>query len=199
MNAVGEHDRMIGNLVMYGVVAEVDASGLRCRVDCDGLRTDWIPWLAARAYEGMRAWAAPEVGEQVVVLSPYGDPSQGIVIGSVFQDAFPPRGNVPEIREFAFGDGTILRYNTNNHLLKIDLSQSSGNVQIICNTATVTASGSVTLETPTTHATGDLKVDGKIEAGGDITTPAEVMAGNIGLKTHKHPTAGTGSPSAPIP
>jgi hypothetical protein len=42
-------------------------------------------------------------------------------------------------------------------------------------------------------------MSGKLDVTGNITTPAEVTAGNIGLKTHKHPTAPTGPVSQPIP
>jgi hypothetical protein len=46
---------------------------------------------------------------------------------------------------------------------------------------------------------GDVTMAQALDVQGNITTPAEVTAGNIGLTTHKHPTAPTGPVSAPIP
>ena len=197
MSATGDHDRQIANMVMLGVVSELDEAQARVRVDCDGMRTDWIPWTERRAGPGVRTWSAPEVGEQVVVAAPYGDPTQGVVIGSVFQESHDAPASLKTKHRTEYGDGTVVEYDRDSTTLTVNVG--SGKVIVNCATAQVHASESVTLDTPTTHATGDLKVDGRIDAGGNITTPAEVTAGDIGLKTHKHPTAGMGPPSAPIP
>lgn len=184
-------------MLMLGVIAELDEAAARVRVNADGLLTDWIPWGERRAGPGVRTWSAPEVGEQVVVACPYGDPAQGVVLASVASDTYPPPADAKTVHRTTYADGTVVEYDRESHALTVNVG--SGSVSVNCATATVTASDSVTLDTPTTHATGDLKVDGKIDAGGDITTPAEVTAGEIGLTTHKHPTAAIGSPSAPIP
>lgn len=46
---------------------------------------------------------------------------------------------------------------------------------------------------------GNVTMSGNLDVQGNITTPGEVTAGNIGLTTHKHPTAPTGPVSPPIP
>jgi hypothetical protein len=70
----------------------------------------------------------------------------------------------------------------------------------------VAAGGVVNVEAPTINLKGDVAqtdgnvtMSGTLDVQGNITTPAEVTAGNIGLKTHKHPTAPTGPVSPPIP
>lgn len=193
MNASGEHERLLGMLLMLGKVAELDEATARARVDADGLLTDWIPWMAARAGSGVRTWSAPEVGEQVVIACPYGDPAQGVILGSVYYEAHPAPANVKTTHRTEYADGTVVEYDRAERRLTVDVGE--GTVIVNCKTATVTASESVTLDTPNTHATGDLKVDGKIEAGQDITTPAEVKAGNIGLKAHKHTAQGATAPT----
>lgn len=195
MSAVGEHDRLIGNLVMLGVIAELDEEQARVRVDCDGMRTGWIPWVAGRAGPGVRTWSAPEVGEQVVVVSPYGDPTQGVVIGSVYQDAFDAPATVKTKHRTEYADGSVVEYDRATTTLTVNVG--SGKVIVNCATAEVHATESVTLDTPKTHATGDLKVDGKIDADGNITTPAEVKAGDIGLKAHHHTAQGATAPTTP--
>jgi phage baseplate assembly protein V len=193
MSAVGDHDRQIGNLIMLGVIAELDEAQARVRVDCDGLRTDWIPWVEYRAGPGLRTWSAPEVGEQVVVLCPCGDPAQGVVMGSVYQEAHDAPAVAKAVHRVEFGDGSVVEYDRSTAALSITVG--TGSVTINCATAIVHASESVTLDTPETHATGNLKVDGKIDAVGDITTPAEVKAGPIGLKAHKHTAQGATAPT----
>ncbi|MBO8044035.1 phage baseplate assembly protein V, partial [Pseudomonas aeruginosa] len=47
-----EHARLIGNLLMIGVVRELDEANGRVRVDADGMLTDWIPWLERGAGPG---------------------------------------------------------------------------------------------------------------------------------------------------
>ena len=182
---------------MYGVVAELDEAAARVRVDCDGLRTDWIPWLAERAGPGVRTWSAPEVGEQVVVVSPCGDPAQGVVIGSVYQEDHDAPASVKTTHRTEYADGTVVEYDRETTTLTVDVG--TGNVIVNCANANVNATEKVTIDAPDTEITGNLKVGKKIEAGEGITTPADVKAGAIGLKTHKHPTAATGSPSVPIP
>lgn len=193
MSGSGEHDRILGNLVMIGIVSELDEAGARVRVDVDGMQTDLIPWLTGRAGPGVRTWSAPEVGEQVVVVSPYGDPAQGVVIGSVFQNDFDAPAAVRTKHRTEYADGSVVEYDRETTTLTVNVG--SGKVVVNCATAEVHATESVTLDTPNTHATGDLKVDGKIEAGADITTPAEVKAGNIGLKAHKHTAQGATAPT----
>lgn len=193
MSASGEHDRLIGNMAMLGVVMELDESQALVRVSCDGMMTGWIPWTAIGAGPGVRVWSAPEVGEQVVVLSPYGDPAQGVVIGRVYQDDYPPPASVKTTHRTEYADGTVVEYDRAAHRYTIDVG--AGSVVVNCKTATVTASESVTLDAPTTHLTGDLKVDGKIDADGTITTPEEVKAGDIGVKAHHHTAQGATAPT----
>ena len=194
MSIAGEHDRLIGNLVLLGVVAALDEAQARVRVDADGLLTAWIPWAETGAGPGVRTWSMPEIGEQVVLVCPYGDPAQAVVIGRVYRDAYPAPANARTLHRTVYADGSTVEYDRQSHRLTVQVGV--GEVVVICKTATVQASERVTLDTPTTHTTGDLSVSGKIEAGADITTPAEVKAGSIGLKAHRHIEQGDGKPTS---
>ena len=69
-----------------------------------------------------------------------------------------------------------------------------GNVTINCTDATVTASGSVTIDTPTTTLTGDAEIDGNLTVTGDTALGATVTSNGKDISdTHTH----IGSPSAP--
>jgi phage baseplate assembly protein V len=195
--SLGEHDRQIVNLLMWGVVAELDEDAKRVRVDADGMRTDWVPWPELNAGPGVRTWCPPEVGTQVIVGSPGGETGNAAVLAYFYQDDYDAPANNKNVHRVEYADGTSIQYDREAHAYTV--SVGTGSVVVNCKTANVNAEEKVTITAPDTEITGNLKVGKKIEAGEDITTPADVKAGDIGLKTHKHPTAAVGSPSPPIP
>lgn len=86
---MGEQERRLHGVVRIGRVVEVDASRARARVSLGGdAISDWLPWTSARS-GAISEWAPPAVDEQVVVVSPGGDSAQGVVVGSLYQDAAP--------------------------------------------------------------------------------------------------------------
>jgi phage baseplate assembly protein V len=189
-----DHARLLSSVIMLGVIAELDEAAARVRVDADGLRTDWLPWCEHRAGPGARTWAPPEVGEQVVIACPYGDSSQAIVLGSVYQQAYPAPAGSKTVHRATYPDGTVIEYNRESSTLTINAG--SGSVIINCATATIAASESVTLDTPNLHATGDVSVHGNVNIQGDATAQGEVKAGSIGLKSHHHTAQGPTAPTS---
>lgn len=151
MNA--EHERLLANLVMLGKVKELDEAGARVRVEADGLVTDWLPWTAHRAGPGVREWSMPEIGEQVVVVSPGGDPAQGVVIGSVYQDDFDAPANLKTTHRVEYADGTFTQYDREakelrtevNSAGKIVLKIGESQIEMIDSKITLSSNGS-TLE-----------------------------------------------------
>lgn len=90
--AITELDRRLANMIRVGTIKEVDLDAGLAGVqlgdpdDDDGdFETDFLPWLVARAGQKRKKWTAPEVGEQVLVLSPSGELSQGFILGGIFQ------------------------------------------------------------------------------------------------------------------
>lgn len=71
---------------------------------------------------------------------------------------------------------------------------ADGSVSINCQNTTITATDSVTIDTPSTKITGTLDVDGAVTTGstlttgGDITSGGDVTtSGGISLDNHTHP------------
>jgi|SRR6185437_393961 len=192
-----ELQRLLANMVMIGVVDQLDEANGLVRVSVDGMLTEWIPWGERRAGPLKRTWSPPGIGEQVVVLSPYGDPAQGVAVCSIPQDAFPAPANSKTVDRTTYSDGTVVDYDTSTETLTVNVG--AGKVVVNCKTAEVHATDSVLLDTPTTKTTGDLQVGGGITAQDDITTQADVKAGSISLKTHKTTgvTPGGGISSVP--
>ncbi len=212
MRALSEIDRRVANIVRFGTIASLDETNALVTVSIDDeTETFTLPWVTPRA-GGDVSWWAPEVGEQVVILSPSGELANGVVLPSIFQDAHPQNANSKDVHRTTYGDGTVVEYDRAAHALKIDTSASngnvtintgSGNVAVNCQAANVKASSSVKLDSPAVHCTGTLTVDGLLtyKAGmsgsggtgstativGNINvTGGEITVDGIGVKSHHH-------------
>lgn len=178
-----EHGRKIDCMAMIGVIDQVDLTQNPpvATVDVDDFTTDWLPMGFGRAGPNTD-WDPYEPGEQVLVISPYGDPSQGVIVCAINQTQFPPPTQSADQWRKQFKDGTFVQYDRAAHVLTVDTTQSQGSVTINCQAATVNAAQSVTLQTPTTHITGNLQVDGNatINGNADIQGDANVQ-GNTTL------------------
>ncbi len=143
-------ERRLANLVRLGRVAEADYEGALVRVASGDLLTGWLPWLTRRAGTDVDWWA-PEVGEQVVVVSPFGEPSMGVVMAAVYQQAHPAPETSPDVRRVGFADGTTITHDRVAHRMSISCA---GDLAIV-------VQGVVTLQ-------GNLSVTGNINASGSI-------------------------------
>lgn len=205
-----EYDRQLGNLVMIGVIAELNEANALVRVDVDGLLTDWLPFTAGRAGPGVREWSAPEVGEQVVVVSPYGDPSQAVVLGSIYQDAHAAPANLKTKRRTEFADGAFIEYDRDGHQYALDVPAGGAITLHIGGTTLKLEDSKATLTTPEllvdspkSTFTGEVTVQGLLTytagmsgSGGSGSTASiqgnvavsggTVTADGIDLKTHTH-------------
>lgn len=98
-------DRRLNNLVREAKVLEVDAEKGLVKVEAHGLKSGWMPW-AERAGT-VREWAPPAKGERVVVLSPTGEPGQGIVLAGGFSDQFKQPSTDAGERLIQIGDNRV--------------------------------------------------------------------------------------------
>ena len=113
--AVVELQRRLANVVRKGTIHELDAGNAVARVkyeeEPDGTPcvTRWLQWGVRRAGPD-RTWWAPEVGEQVVLLSPSGDLSQAVILCALWQDDFPANGDDAEMSRIDWQDGSYLQH-----------------------------------------------------------------------------------------
>lgn len=177
---IGEMQRAMANLIRVGKIVGLDESNARVKVSVGGLTTDWLPWAVSRA-GGNRTWSAPEIGEQVVVLSPHGDPAQGIVLPSIYQDDHPAPADSKDVDRIRYADGTVTEYDRAEHRLLWDLGPTKitadrTSLVLECNGTKLTLSaagfnlqGAVTQTGGATNLTGNMAVTGNITATGTIT------------------------------
>ncbi len=177
---LAELRRRVDNIVTLGVVDQVDAANALARVAVGTRSTGWRPWLTRRA-GGDRDWWAPEPGEQVVVLSPSGDPEQAVILPALYSAGRPAPEGSADIRATVHDDGARDSYDRAAHLRLIDVPDG-GAMTIRC------AGVSLTLD-----ASG-LRLVGAMDASVDVT------AQGVSLVTHVHEgvTPGSGLSGEPF-
>ncbi len=189
--AQSETERIVANLIRIGIIAELDEENARVTVHVGGLTTDWLPWLTQRA--GLdRTWWAPEPGEQVLVLSPYGDPAQAVVLPAIYQEASPAPADVRTTSRTEFEDGAVIEYDRagSHYLVEVP---SDGSITLRIGDTTLVLQGD-----RTTLTTPHLAVESPITSfSGDVAVGGDVTAGAVSLRGHTHPDPQGGATSAP--
>ena len=138
-------------LVNYGTidaVKSVEGKAL-ARVKIFDRVTDFLP-VVSIANSFVKVWIPPRVGEQVAVISPWGDANGGFIIASIFNKGCKEP------------DGA----NANNVIIEVGNSRFESNGSVV----KVKAPTKVLIDTPLLETTGDLKVAGDItDSRGDLT------------------------------
>lgn len=183
---LAELERRLWNLLRLGTIAEADYAVARVRVQSGDLLTGWIPWLTRRASSDIDWWA-PELDEQVLLLSPCGDPAQAVAMPALYQSAYPAPEQSPDKQRIVFKDGTAVSYDRAAKILTIECAgdisiSTAGKCDVECQgTITVESSQSINVQAPTISVTGNVSVEGNISASGSVTD----AAGNT--NHHSHP------------
>ncbi len=172
--------RRLESLIRLGTVAEVDLRAKLVRVQTGDLLTNWRPWVANRA-GAARTWHPPTVGEQVILLSPSGDVGLAVVLPALYCDDYPAPANAAQLHHARYSDGAVIEYDpTSGALLATGIK-----------TARIVAAVSVTLDTPSVIATGNLHANGNISAGGDVSDAVRSMAADRAIyNSHTNPDGG---------
>lgn len=169
MNA--DAKRRLENIVRFGTIKTINPSKPipRVTVELGDIETPEIRCLNIRSGDDS-TWDMPSTNEECVVISPCGEigPSSFVMFGFYNDDHPAPSDDLnKKIRMFA--DGCIIAYDVSSHHLSAVLP-SGGTAQIVADVEVI----------------GKLHVTKGITAGENISTPADVEAGSISLKTHKH-------------
>jgi len=94
--------------------------------------TRWLPWIE-RTAKIDRTWSPPEVGEQVLLLSPSGDHAQAVVLPAIFHEGeqTTPPADRPTVDRIVYGDGGMVEYDREAGRYTIDLTEPGGEVLIV--------------------------------------------------------------------
>lgn len=96
-----------------------------------------------------------------------------------------PQLEAGEVAYYHPPTGTIIKLVGNSDIDIVTGNEGGGNVNITCAAATITASGSVTLDTPQTTITGDVQIDGDLTVTGQ-STAADHVSDGISGNSHVH-------------
>jgi len=118
--AIAELNRKLANIIRIGLIKEVDYEKARVRVQVGEFLTDWVPWITSKAGRD-RSWFSPDIDEQVMVLSPFGELSLGVVLAGIYQQKYPAPESKKEVDSFLFEDGTKISYDKKNHHLEVSV------------------------------------------------------------------------------
>ncbi|AUY27156.1 phage baseplate assembly protein V [Mixta calida] len=185
--------RLLRNLIRIGTVSAVNLDDGLCRVDTGNNTTDWLHWLTARAGRS-RAWSAPSVGEQVLVLCLGGELDTGFVLPGVFSDTHPAPSASADALHWSFPDGAVIEYEPDTGAL------SATGIQ----TALIKAAVSITLDSPLVECTHALKTATfELTGGGTMKGDVQHSGGALSsngkvLHTHKHTGDSGGTTGAPL-
>ncbi len=106
---ITELSRLLANMIRIGTIEKTDYQKALVRVRSGEMLTGWIPWITRRASFDSDWWA-PEIGEQVVLLAPCGDPMQAVVLPAIYQQKHPALENRETIQKVTFADGAWCSY-----------------------------------------------------------------------------------------
>lgn len=214
-----------------GEVSSIDPARCTARVifdDENSMVTYDLP-IMQRNSLGNRDYQMPDIGEDVLCLFRSDGFEDGVIIGSFYAGDVEPPETTADRRTVVFKDGTRICYDRVSHTLTVTIAgtvivfdQQTGSItvpesaSVFCKTALVQASESVTIDSPDTFFTGNIKVQGlitgqggftvtggggvvancNIQLNGTLTATEDVVASGISLNGHTH-TAPHGETSGP--
>ncbi|WP_343560411.1 phage baseplate assembly protein V [Kiloniella sp. b19] len=123
--SLSELARRLENLITIGVVVEADYSAAKVKVNIQGRKSAWLSWLTTSAGND-REWDAPDIGEQVLVLSPSGNPANGIVLASLFSNQSPAPADSADIWRKTFADGMVMEHDRAKKITRFNAMDSEG-------------------------------------------------------------------------
>ena len=186
--AISELQRLLHNIVRVGVISAVDHGGpdqpARVRVSIGDLTTDWRPYHECRA-GGTTTWNPPTVGEQATVLSPSGDLGAAVVLVGLNSTQHPAPSSNPSQTVTRYPDGAVVQYDHAAHALAATLPEGG--------TATLKASGGVSITSQITTINGDCQINGTLRATGDV------VANGVSLVEHVHSGVQPGNAWTEVP
>lgn len=214
-----------------GEVSSIDPARCTARVifdDENSMVSYDLPIMQRNSY-GNCDYQMPDIGEDVLCLFRSDGFEDGVIIGSFYAGDVEPPETTADRRTVVFKDGTRICYDRASHTLTVTIAgtvivfdQQTGSItvpesaSVFCKTALVQASESVTIDSPDTLFTGNIKVQGlitgqggftvtggggvvancDIQLNGTLTATEDVVASGISLNSHTH-TAPHGETSGP--
>lgn len=175
---IADLERRVSGTVLIGTISQIDEEKGRYRVKSGDLETDWLPMASPRAGT-TKTYSHFSEGEQVVMASPSGDMSQGVILSAVStQDT--QASDKANIHKTVYPDGTTVEYDHEAKSMKTTIADGGSFESSIGGGVSIKATGSTLIvETP-----GSISLKG---AGGiTLESPSLTHNGVDISDQHKH-------------
>ncbi|MBT0611955.1 phage baseplate assembly protein V [Campylobacter hyointestinalis] len=150
--------------IEIGIISEVNID--RARVKIGDMVTDFLP-IVQIANSFTRTFTPIRVGEQVVVLPVRGSLNSGVILRSVYQEAFGAPSTETKTQICTFEDGVSISYDTSSSTLNISTPKQ---INITCESANLTAQSVNVTANDTTVKSPNIKLLGNTLVQGAILT-----------------------------
>lgn len=125
------------NIAKIGTIVEIHSENKAlAKIKVSSRVSDFLP-IIMFANSFKRKWEPIRVGEQVMVISPFGDPNYGLVIRGIFNsDCKEPQGASDTCEVVEYEDGTRFSYDTSSKTLTLDcvgdvVIKAGGSIQVL--------------------------------------------------------------------
>lgn len=206
-------------MLKFGQISEIDFKKGMARVyfDEDEMVSGWLQISVLRSGKDQITFPF-DINESVYCIMDE-NCEFGVVAGAVYTNKVKPNECAAGKLRIEFADKTTIEYDRNSHILKLEIK---GKTIINCDEKTEVTAPEVTITATETKITGKLSVTGAatingvvsvgglsgisgapVAAGDTVINAKEIIAsddikvGTISLKTHKHTSAASGSPTSP--
>lgn len=123
-------DRKNAIHIMLGTVVEIATTG-KATVNINGKEVPGLMVMAQRAGAHGKSYWLPAKGEQVVILSPFGNLTQGIIAGSIYygeknndnKTDFPDE-KTTSLKKIYYPDGTTTSYDSEKQEFSVTFEQN---------------------------------------------------------------------------
>lgn len=102
---INQLDRRQNNSLREGRITEVFPDEGMAKVDAGGVISKKVPWLQRAG--AIREWSPPTIGERVILISPSGEPGQGMILPGGYTDEFAAPHDKGGEKVVTIGDVTI--------------------------------------------------------------------------------------------
>lgn len=146
-------ERRVFRLLQPGEIelADYTATPPLVRVRLDDRLSDWVPFVGGRAGND-KSWWPPEVGEQVMVLSPNGEALAAVALAALYHEGKAAPGDRSDVARLTFADGALFEYDRAANLLHVSVPgdvvlENTGDLTVTTGgDMQFTASGSVAIK-----------------------------------------------------
>lgn len=143
---IADLERRVSGMVLIGTISSLDEAKGRYRMKSGDLETDWLPMASPRS-GSTKTYSHFSEGEQVIMMSPSGDMSQGIIVSSVSTEE-TQASDKANIHKTVYPDGTTVEYDHEAKSMKTTIADGGSFESTIGGGVSLKATGS-TLEITT--------------------------------------------------